>query len=189
MSKQMIGMKVAVLAANGVDQNDLTALQRALTEAGASAKLVSTDQGLVNGWDGKGWGHNFTVDAQLNTALGVDYDALIIPGGQRSLDKLKLTAHTKRFISSFIAAHKPVAVMEDAIQLLVSAEQIAGRTIAGPVTLKETAVRAGAHWSEEAMTRDQALMSGQTGEDRRAGFIKEMIAMFSEKLDMDRQAA
>lgn len=70
MVKSMTGFKIAVLAANGFDEKDLTLAQRALVDAGASVKIVSTDQGLVNGWDGRGWGHNYAVDAQINTALG-----------------------------------------------------------------------------------------------------------------------
>ena len=188
MSKSMLGVKVAVLAANGVTQDDLTAVQKALAAEGASLRLISTDQGLVNGWDGRGWGHNFAVDAQLNTALGVDYDCLIIPGGQRSVDKLKLTAHTKRFIGSFMAAHKPVAVMGDALQLMVYTEQLAGRTVGGPEGMKEAAERAGAIWSSDEIVHDHSLMSGDV-EQNRALFIEEMIKVFNHPMDMQKQAA
>ncbi len=121
--KTLLGNKVAILAANGFDEADMIAAQRALAAAGATVRLVSSDNGLVNGWDGKGWGHNFPVDAALNTALGVDYDGLVIIGGQRSYDKLKLTAHTKRFIGSFMTAQKPVVAMGDAAEVLIEADQ------------------------------------------------------------------
>ena len=189
MSKSLIGMKIAVLAANGVDQHDLTAVQKAFTAQGASVRLVSPDQGLVNGWDGSGWGHNFAVDAQLNTALGVDYDALVIPGGQRALDKLRLTAHTKRFIGSFMAAMKPVAVMGDALQIMVATEQLAGRKVAGPQTMKDMVVNAGAFWDAGAFAQDGNLLSGDTGEAARTGLVNAMLEMMKAALDMDRQAA
>lgn len=121
--KPLLGNKIAILAASGFDETDMIAAQRALSAAGATVRLISPDNGLVNGWDGKGWGHNFPVDAALNTALGVDYEGLVIIGGQRSFDKLKLTAHTKRFIGSFFMAQKPIVAMGDAVNALMDAEQ------------------------------------------------------------------
>lgn len=121
--KNLTGTKIAILAANGFDEADMIAAQRTLAAAGASVRLISSDNGLVNGWDGKGWGHNFPVDAALNTALGVDYDGLVVVGGQRSHDKLKLTAHTKRFIGSFMAAQKPIVAMGEALENLFEMDQ------------------------------------------------------------------
>ena len=98
----------------------------------------------MNGWEGSGWGHNYAVDAPLNMALGVDYAALIIPGGQRSIEKLKLTAHTRRFIGSFMAADKPVAVMGDAMMLMAMAEQVIDRKVAGPDECRSICEESGA---------------------------------------------
>ena len=189
MSKSMIGVKIAVLAANGVDQHDLTAVQKAFTAKGAAVRLISPDQGLVNGWDGSNWGHNFAVDAQLNTALGVDYDALIIPGGQRSMDKLRLTAHTKRFVGSFMAAMKPVGVMGDALQIMAATEQLPGKKVAGPDMMKDTAVNAGAFWEDQTVCQDANLMTSQTGESARNALIENMAEALQASLDMNRQAA
>jgi len=123
MSKPLPGTKIAILVANGFDQHDFSEVQKALNGASAIVKVISPDQGLVNGWEGKGWGHHFPVDQALSTALGADYDMLVIPGGSRSMEKLKTTAHTKRFVNSFINAEKPVAMMCDAVDLLTYAGQ------------------------------------------------------------------
>jgi protease I len=123
MSKSLQGLKIALLVANGFDQNDFTDVQKALIAANASVKVISPDQGLVNGWEGQGWGHHFPVDQVLSTALGADYDMLVVPGGSRSLEKLKTTAHTKRFVNSFINAEKPVAMLCDAVDMLAYAGQ------------------------------------------------------------------
>ena len=123
MSKPLTGIKIAILAANGFDQTQFTAAQRALMNAGATLKVVSPDQGLVNGWEGNAWGHHFAVDQGLSTALGVDYDMLVVPGGPCSMDKLKTTAHTKRFLNSFMTSMKPVVMFEDAVSLLEFAGQ------------------------------------------------------------------
>ncbi|MCB1530084.1 MAG: DJ-1/PfpI family protein [Rhodospirillales bacterium] len=188
MVKSMTGFKIAVLAANGFDEKDLTLAQRALVDAGASVKIVSTDQGLVNGWDGRGWGHNYAVDAQINTALGVDYDALVLPGGQRSLDKLKLTAHTKRFIGSFMAAMKPVAVMGEALQLMADAAHLADRKVAGPDFCRARVEEAGGTWSGEDVCIDHALISGACDAETKEAFVQAMAAHFERHMALSEAA-
>ena len=114
-AKPLAGSKIAILVANGFMQADMIAAQRRLIEEGAHVRIVSSEQGLVNGWTGDDWGHHFAIDNPLNAALAADYDMLVVPGGARSVDKLKLTAHTKRFIGSFLAMQKPVAVTGDGV--------------------------------------------------------------------------
>lgn len=123
MSKPLSGVKIAILAANGFNQQNLTDTQKTLNTAGASLKIICPDQGLVNGWEGQGWGHHFAVDQVLSTALGADFTMLVVLGGTRSIEKLKMTAHTKRFINSFMTSGKPVAMLDDAVDLLAFAGQ------------------------------------------------------------------
>ena len=126
------GAKVAVLVANGFNENHFISLQKIMIETGCQVKIISMNQGLVNGWneEDNSWGHNYAVDTQLNGALGVDYDGLIIPGGQRSLDKLKMTAHTRRFVTSFMNMKKPVCVMADAYDVMVHTQMVDSHPIA-----------------------------------------------------------
>jgi protease I len=189
MIKALQSQKMAVLMSNGFNESEFLAIQRAMIEQGASLRIVSMDSGLVNGWDGKGWGHNFAVDAQLNTALGIDYDALIIPGGQRSLDKLKLTAHSRRFIGSFLAAMKPVICMGDAVQLLAYTDHLSGKTVAGPADKKSIIETAGGAYSEDALVNHQNLMTGLTDSENLPSFVSSAIEMIVESLSMLKQAA
>ncbi len=189
MAKALQSQKIAVLISNGFNEQDFLSIQRAMIEQGASLRIVSTDSGLVNGWDGKGWGHNFAIDAQLNTALGIDYDAVIIPGGQRSLDKLKLTAHSRRFIGSFLAAMKPVVCMGDAVQLLAHTDHVSGKTVSGPEAKKAIAETAGAVWSAEAVSMDATLLTGDTEGDKLAAYVAAAVDMMVQSATTMKQAA
>lgn len=159
MQKPLAGLKIAILIANGFNEAEMTSFQRGLLEAGANPRIVSVENGLANGWQGTTWGHYFAVDCPLPDALAADYDALVIPGGQRSLDKLKLTAHTRRFIGGFMAAHKPMAVIGDAIQLLVHTGQIKNVMVTGHETLKSMVTEAGGLWADNSPTISQNLMT------------------------------
>jgi protease I len=179
MNKPLSGIKIATLVSNGFCEKDFTETQRSLTAEGALVKVVSLDQGLVNSWQGNGWGHHFAVDISLSSALAADYSMLVIPGGRRSIDKLKLTAHTRRFIGGFMAAAKPVAVCGSALELMIFADQVGGRTVTGPDSLKDDAVKAGAEWSGNTYVKHKNLLTGQAGSNL-GDFTKAMMEGFIE---------
>lgn len=108
---------IAILTANGVNQNDIASMQRALIQKRCFPKVIGAGSRLITSWNDTEWGHNFAMDISVTEALGVDYDVLIIPGGARAIEGLKATEHTKRIINSFIAAGKPMVVMGDAAGL------------------------------------------------------------------------
>ena len=179
MNKSLLGVKVAMLVANGFTQNDMIAAQKALIAAGANVRIVSPENGLVNGWEGQGWGHHFAIDAPLGTALGADYAMLVIPGGQRSVEKLNLTAHTKRFISSFMEAEKPVAVMDNALHILLLTDNIKGREVSGPESMGDVVMQAGGLWGIEAICQDGALLTGTVDAENRDAFVSAMLEHFT----------
>lgn len=176
MIRPLAGVKAAILIANGFCQDDMVAAQKALGEAGANVRIISSENGLVNGWAGDTWGHHFAVDAPLGAALGADYQILVVPGGARSIDKLKLTAHTRRFIGSFMAAGKPAILMGDALQILILTENAQGRTVSGPDSLRDAAEQAGAYWAGEDICIDGQLVSGVCDADTRAAFVAEAMS-------------
>ena len=189
MAKMLSGMKVAALVANGFCQEDFVASQRAMIEAGANLRIVSSEQGLVNGWQDNSWGHHFAVDAQLNTALAADFDALIMVGGQRSCDKLRLTAHTRRFINGFISAGKPVFMMGESVGMLVFTESAEGRMICCPEAVAEMMKEAGATVENKDMMRDDNLMTCVVSDDNRDKCMQMMCDMFIESCQPEAQAA
>jgi len=116
------GQKIAFLVANGFREQDLVETQRHLQRAGADTKIVSMDAGLVGSLNESGWGLNFAVDQTLNTSLAADFAGIIIPGGDKSIQKLQLTAHTRRFVRGFYDMRKPVCFVRDALDLLAFCE-------------------------------------------------------------------
>ena len=169
------GQKVAILIANGFNEAEFIGMQKKMREIGAAMTIISANQGLVNGWDGQGWGHNYAVDAQINTALGADYDVLVVAGGARSHDKLKMTAHTKRFVGSMMAAQKPMMMMSDSIALMGELELLDGRTVTGPDEMRQMATSAAATWSEDSVCVDGHMITGMWSEEYAAA-MQEMMA-------------
>ena len=119
-AKALTGKKIAILAANGFEQDDMTSVQRALVAAGTMPTTISPEQGVLMSWHGTGWGHCFTVDAKIGEVLSLDYDVLIIPGGQRHIARLTSSLHTERIVSGFVDDEKPIIAYGEAAQILES---------------------------------------------------------------------
>lgn len=122
MQKPLLGHTVAFLVANGFNETDFIAAQKNIQALGADTRIISMDQGLVSSLNDQGWGLNFASDQALNASLAVDYSAVVVPGGKRSIEKLQLTAHTRRFLRGFYEGNKPVCVIAEGADLLEFAE-------------------------------------------------------------------
>lgn len=125
MSMNLSGLKIAILVANGFDEVDMTHAQRTLLTLGASMKIISTENGLVNSWTGTSWGHHFPTDGSVASTLAADFDGLYVPGGSRSVTKLRDNAHVRRIVRGFFDAGKPMILMGDAATLLGAADRAA----------------------------------------------------------------
>jgi protease I len=117
MDKPLAGKTIAILLASGFEEEQITSIQRELLAQGAKLHLISNDQGLVNAWRGQGWGLYFPVDKAIAEVLAADYDGLYLPGGARSVQKLRQSAHTKRLLRHFVEAGKAVVAVAEAVSL------------------------------------------------------------------------
>lgn len=189
MSASLSNQKIAVLVANGFNEHDLVEMQKAVLPYGGMLRIVGMNHGLINSWNGEGWGLNFAADKVLNSALSSDFSALIIPGGQRSIEKLQLTAHTQRFINGFLDTHKPVVAMGEATELMLKTGKMAGMTMTGPAAMQAEAEAAGATWSGESWAVDGNVMSGNTEVEDRAAMISAVMEFLHTSHNEDKQAA
>ena len=187
MSKPLTGSKIAILVANGFNEKDLTHTQRALQTYGANTRIIGMDNGLINSWTGEAWGHHFASDCALNSALAADFTMLVVPGGRRSIEKLKLTAHTRRFIGGFMDAGKPVAFYSEAVDLLAFAERAEGRQVACSEASVDILKSAGATISSETSIVDGNMISGHS--DDIDEYISEVLALFTASDNTLKQAA
>jgi putative intracellular protease/amidase len=80
------GVRVAILADNGFEQDELTMPKKALDEAGAETKIVSPQKEVIKGWKSKKWGDKLQVDVPLDQANPDSFDALLLPGGVVNAD-------------------------------------------------------------------------------------------------------
>lgn len=174
MRRSLLGTKTAMLLSNGVSHSHFEKIQKTIVENGGAVNVVATEGQLLRGWGFKEWTQHIAVDALLDEALGIDYDFLVVPGGRRSIEKLRLHDHAKRFLGSFFESKRPIVVVEDALELLLYTGYIASYEVSGPEKYKESVIQQGARWSSEPIICSGNLMSGSLSQDNETEFLSAM---------------
>lgn len=187
MDQPLTGKRIAILVANGFEEVEMTEAQRALLKTGATLHTISTETGLVNGWHGRAWGHYFPVDKQLGDVLGSDYDMLVLPGGERSVAKLQQSAHTRRIVGHFLDAGKPIAAIDQGIQLLAIPGKLRSRTLVAIEGQAETLTAAGAKLSDENLVVDGVTVTARGADDVPA-FVETLLKVFFEAAQVKKAA-
>jgi len=134
LTTSLTGLSIVLLIANGFNEGEFTEIQRTLMKTGAKITTVSPEKSVANGWFENGWGHYFPVDQHIGDALGSDFDMMVLVGGERGVAKLAGNPHTKRMVSHFLDAEKPLVALNEAVTLLSLPGKVSGRHLAGDVT-------------------------------------------------------
>ncbi len=179
IDKKLDGVKVAILATNGFEYSELTKPRMALDEAGAETLIVSTKAGRITGWADSNWGDSVAVDMTLDEASAFDFDALLIPGGVMSPDKLRMDKTVIKFVKTFVDAGKPIASICHGPQVLTETGMLDGRMVTSWPSLKTDLKNAGANWVDQEVVSDKGLVTSRMPEDIPA-FNKKMIEEFAE---------
>ena len=175
----MKGLRVAILVADGFEQQELTDPRRALDEAGAVTQIVSPAEGKVEGWNHFDKADKFPVDVPLTGANAEEFDALLLPGGVANPDQLRMNQDALQFVRSFFDAGKPVAVICHGPWTLIDAGVVEGREMTSWPSVKHDLINAGAKWVDEEVVVDNGLVSSRKPDDIPA-FNRKMIEEFAE---------
>src|SRR5687767_11908255 len=95
------GKKIAFLAADGVEQVELTEPRKAVEAEGATTELVSLEDGEIQGVEKLDPGEKFKVDRAVADADASDYDGLVLPGGVHNPDLLRADQDAVAFVRAF----------------------------------------------------------------------------------------
>jgi protease I len=165
MAAELNGMKVAVLAADGVERVELERPWQALEEAGAEPELVSLESGSITMYDHIEPGEKKTVDAVVSSADPDAYGALLLPGGVINGDFIRADADAVAFVTAFFDAGKPVAAICHAAWVLAEAGVVRGRRMTSWPSLQTDLRNAGATWVDEEVVTDGTLVTSRKPDD------------------------
>lgn len=159
------GLCVAILAGNGFEQVEMTEPRKALQEAGADTKLISTSRGPIQGFHHDKPGDKFDVDLTLEEARPEDFDAVLLPGGVMNADMIRTSRHAQQFVQAMQRDGKPFAFICHAPWLLVSAGLVRGRKLTSWPSLEPDIRNAGGEWTDQEVVRDGNWVSSRKPAD------------------------
>ncbi|MAN46720.1 MAG: type 1 glutamine amidotransferase [Alphaproteobacteria bacterium] len=159
------GRKLAILAADGFEQIELTSPKEAIEAAGGDTKIVSIEKGFIHANKHREHGDSFHVDMSLEEAKADDFDALLIPGGLFSPDTLRTNDRAKDFVSKFFEQKKPVFAICHGPQVLISANLVNGREVTGFPAIQQDLRNAGGKVKDQSVVVDGGLVTSRSPDD------------------------
>ena len=108
-----------------------------------------------------------------------DFDALVLPGGVMSPDKLRMNEQAVAFVGGFFENNKPVAAICHGPWTLIETGELKGRTVTSYPSLKTDLINAGANWVDKEVVVDNGLVTSRNPGDLPA-FCRKMLEEIGE---------
>ena len=178
MSGELNGKRIALLAADGVEQVELDEPRKAVEEAGAETVVVSINSGEIQAFNHLDPGDKIKVDVTADSADSAQFDALLLPGGVANPDFLRGDADAVSFVKGFFEHDKPVGVICHGPWTLVEADVVQGRTLTSYPSVRTDIRNAGGHVVDQEVVTDQNITSSRWPEDRPA-FCARIVEQFA----------
>lgn len=112
--KSIATRQIAVLAADGFAMKSFKKYKEALEKEGAMIKIVAPHGGTIQCDEGM----EHDVDAAIATTESVLFDAVLVPGGAKSVKALLKEGKFSKFVSETFKHCKAIAVLEEGKDLL-----------------------------------------------------------------------
>jgi protease I len=180
MAEQKLnGKKVAFIAADMVEEVELTKPWKAVQDAGGEPELLSIKSGEIQAFNHYDKSKKYPVDKEISSARMQDYDGLVLPGGVGNPDTVRQDDGAVEFVRSFFEAGKPVAAICHAPWLLVEADVVRGRKLTSFPSLETDIRNAGGNWVDQEVVVDQGLVTSRNPNDLPA-FCKKLVEEIAE---------
>ncbi|HZR65765.1 MAG TPA: type 1 glutamine amidotransferase domain-containing protein [Terriglobales bacterium] len=178
-TSSLAGVRVAILATDGVEDAELKEPRKALDAAGAQTVLIAPKAGEIYSMKHHDKAEKYKVDMTLDQANPEQFDAVLLPGGALNADTIRVHPRAQQFVRAMDESGGPIAVICHAPWLLVSADLIRGRILTSYHTIQDDLRNAGAKWQDEELVRDKNWISSRQPSDIPA-FNRAMIELYSE---------
>jgi protease I len=159
--KQIADARILIIATDGFEDSELLEPRRILLEHGADVTLASLETGEIKGDNGA----TITAETAIEDVDDGDYDALLLPGGTKNPDKLRMHRNVVDLVRTFVESGRPVGAICHAPWLLAEAGVLGGRTVTGWPSIRTDLRNAGAEVVDRESVTDGNLVTSRKPED------------------------
>jgi protease I len=175
--------RVLIVATDGFEEWELFGPRQILQKRGAEVVLASLKLDPIQATIHDDPGKTITPDLTVDDVNAEDFDALILPGGVRNPDTLRLHGNVIELIKAFAAQDKPIGAICHGPWLLVEADLMRGRTATSWPSIRTDLRNAGANVIDEAAVTDGNIVTSRKPDDVEA-FTNAVIDLIEDRPDV-----
>lgn len=172
--------RILIVATDGFEEWELFGPRQILQQRGAEVVLASLTRDPIQATVHDDPGKTIRPDLTIDQANPDDFDALILPGGVRNPDKLRIHGNVIALIRRFAELGKPIGAICHGPWLLVEADLVRGRTATSWPSIRTDLRNAGANVVDEAAVTDGNLVTSRNPDDVEA-FTNALIDLVEEE--------
>jgi protease I len=162
---QISNARVLIVATDGFEEWELFGPRQLLQERGAEVVLASLKRDPIQATVHDDPGKTIRPDLTIEEVNPVDFDALILPGGVRNPDTLRLHGNVIELIKAFDRQGKPIGAICHGPWLLVEADLLRGRTATSWPSIRTDLRNAGANVVDQAAVTDGNIVTSRKPDD------------------------
>jgi protease I len=157
--------RVLIVAADGFEEWELFGPRQLLLERDAEVVLASIKRDPIQATVHDDPGKTIRPDLTIDEANPDDFDALILPGGVRNPDTLRIHGNVVALIRRFAEQGKPIGAICHGPWLLIEADLVRGRSVTGWPSIRTDLRNAGARVIDDAAVTDGNIVTSRNPDD------------------------
>jgi deglycase len=157
--------RILIVATDGFEEWELFGPREILQKRGADVVLASLKRDPIQATVHDDPGKTIRPDLTVDEANADDFDALILPGGVRNPDALRVHGNVIALIKAFDEQGKPIGAICHGPWLLVEADLLRGRTATSWPSIRTDLRNAGATVVDQAAVTDGNVVTSRKPDD------------------------
>jgi protease I len=157
--------RILIIATDGFEEWELFGPREILQKRGAEVVLASLKLDPIQASVHDDPGRTIRPDLTVDDTNADDFDALILPGGVRNPDLLRVHGNVIALIRAFNEQGKPIGAICHAPWLLVEADLLRGRKATSWPSIRTDLRNAGATVVDEAAVTDGNIVTSRKPDD------------------------
>ena len=157
--------RVLILATDGFEEWELFGPRQILQTHGAEVVLASPRLDPIQATVHDDPGKTIRPDLTVEQASAENFDALVLPGGVRNPDQLRMNAGAIQLIRNFAEQEKPIGAICHGPWLLVEADLLRGKTTTSWPSIRTDLRNAGAKVIDQAAVTDGNIVTSRNPQD------------------------